>query len=150
RVRPPLATARSTSVDARADPSAGNASKAGSRHAALHLASRKNRRSSAQAFLPSRWGGRKFQSCARRRKKFLQSSSRGSPTPDTSCRKVGAVPSLSYAFNLHCVATVAGTANVNESSFRPLQEPFNHGFGFFSIRHLGSNHLVLRIVSAEH
>jgi hypothetical protein len=44
---------------------------------------------------------------------------------------------------------VAGAADVHESSFRLLQEPFNHSFGSFSVRYFGGNDIVLRIVGAE-
>ena len=53
-------------------------------------------------------------------------------------------------FDLHRVATAADAADVNESSFRPLQEPFNHSFGSLSVRHFGVNHIVMRIVGAKH
>src|SRR6185295_5163090 len=82
-------------------------------------------------------------------KRFLRSSSRDSPTRDTSCRKEVEVPSLSYAFNLHRVAAMAGAPDVNEGSFRLLQEPFNHSFRSFSVRHLGGNNSVLQIVGAK-
>src|SRR5437588_12452748 len=97
------------------------------RREALHSAWEKNRRSRAPAFLPGRWADRKFQWCARRRKRFPRSSSRGSRARDTSCRRAEEVPSLSLAFDLHGEAAVTRAADMNESSFRLLQEPFNNG-----------------------
>jgi hypothetical protein len=57
---------------------------ADNRFPAHRLMLQKNRRFRVPVFLPSTWAGRKFQSCARRCKKFLRSSDRGSPVRDTS------------------------------------------------------------------
>src|SRR4029077_17893348 len=91
----PHASARSASADARLDRADGSASKADNRFPVRRLMLQKNRRFPVPVFLPNMWGGRKFRSCARRYKKFLRNSDRGSPVRDTSSRWAAEVPAFS-------------------------------------------------------
>jgi hypothetical protein len=77
------------------DRAGGSASKADNRFPVRRLMLQKNRRFRVPVFLPSTWAGRKFQSCARRCKKFLRNSDRGSPVRDTSSRWAAEVPAFS-------------------------------------------------------
>src|SRR5439155_9947890 len=82
----PRANVRLGLADGRLDRAGDSASKADT-HFPVHLLTlQKNRHFRVPVFLPSTWVGRKFQSCAHRCKKFLQSSDRGSPVRDTSSR----------------------------------------------------------------
>src|SRR5262249_20639800 len=87
-VRAPLPrpSARSVLEGARLDPGGGSASTGDNRFPERRLTLQKNRRFRGRVFLRSTSAGRKFLSCARRCKKFLRSSDRGSPERDTSSR----------------------------------------------------------------
>jgi hypothetical protein len=77
------------------DRAGGSASKADNRFPERHLMLQRNRRFPVPVFSPSMWAGRKFQSCARRCKKFLRNSDPGSPPRDTSSQLAAEVREFS-------------------------------------------------------
>src|SRR4029450_3157679 len=88
-------------------------------------------------FLPSTWAGKKFQSCARRCKKFLQSSDRGSPVRDTSSRRAAevrafscgkATPAQSLMHRRNSSSEFGGDAPLR----RPVSAPRRRYHGSFS------------------
>src|SRR2546429_1966451 len=145
----PRAGVRSISADVCPDPLDGSADKDDSRHATLHSALRKNRHSRALVFSPSKWAGKKFQSCERRRKRFPQSSDRDSPGRDTSFRTEEEVLVFSCAFDPERVTTAVCTACIHKRSLGILQQRFNDCLRFVSIYWFGIDHVVICIVSAE-
>src|SRR5436309_8635195 len=85
--RPRRADAQSVSADAHLDRVGGSASTDDNHFPKPHSLWQKNRRSRGPVFSPCTLAGRKFQSCARQRKRFLQSSDRVSPVRDTSFQR---------------------------------------------------------------
>src|SRR5439155_19791601 len=80
----------------------------------------------------------------------LQNSGRALRVRDTWSQRAEEVPSLSYAFDLHCVTAVAHAADLEKCNVRVLQEFFNDSFRFGSVCDLGIDHIVLGIVGANH
>src|SRR2546428_918760 len=146
----PRAGVRSISADVCPDPLDGSANRDDSRHATPHSALRKNRHSRALVFSPSKWAGKKFQSCERRRKRFPQSSDRDSPMRDTSFRMEEEVLVFSYAFDSERVATARHAARMHKRSLGILQQLFNNRFGLVRpVHHFCVDHIELRIVSSH-
>ena len=57
---------------------------------------------------------------------------------------------LSYAFDSEGVATVRHAACMYKRSLGILQQLFNNRFRFASVDDLGIDHVLIRIISAEH
>src|SRR5882724_11447564 len=174
----PRASARLVSADARLDRAGGSASKADNHSPVRRLMLQKNRRFRVPVFLPSMWAGRKFQSCARRCKKYLRSSYRVSLVRDTSSRPAAEVrafscgkarrseslmhrrnssnefyrntPFASCALNSERKAAVGNAADIHKRGVRILEQPFDHDFGFAVIHNLRVDDVVTCVVSAKH
>ena len=152
-------------------PLGGSASKADNRFPVRRLMLQKNRRFRVPVFLPSMWAGRKFQSCARRCKKFLRSSYRVSSVRDTSSRRAAEVRafscekakysqwlmhrrnssnefcrhtlSASCALNSERKAAVGNAAYIHKRGVGILEQTFNHDFRFAVIQSLRVDDVVL-------